>query len=147
MIRLKTFLGSNERKVLVNSFFLPNFNYCPVILFVSSSTSLRKIENLHKRALRFLLNKYVSSYERLLQNSSKASINLRNHRALCTEVFKTMIDSNPTYMKTFLSALFQIRDQYDRIMRWISLHPKQAKLDMELRAWEALHQKFGIHTL
>ena len=78
LIRLKTFLGSNERKVLVNSFFLSNFNYCPVILFVSSSTSLRKIENLHKRALTFLINNYVSSYEQLLQNSSKASINLRN---------------------------------------------------------------------
>ena len=99
LVRLKTFLGSNERKVLVNSFVLSNFNYVPLVWFVSSSTSLRKIENLHKRALRFLLNNYVSSYEQLLQKSSKASINLRNHRVLCTEVFKTMIDLNPTYMK------------------------------------------------
>ena len=99
MVRLKTFLGTNERKVLVNSFVLSNFNYCPLVWFVSSSTSFRKIENLHKKALRFLLNDYVSSYEQLLQKSSKASINLRNHRVLCTEVFKTMIDLNPTYMK------------------------------------------------
>ena len=99
LVRLKTFLGSNERKVLVNSFVLSNFNYCPLVWFVSSSTSLRKIENLHKRALRFLLNDYVSSYEQLLQKSSKASINLRNHKVLWTEVFKTMIDLNPTYMK------------------------------------------------
>ena len=26
-------------------------------------------------------------------------MNLRNHRVLCTEVFETMIDLNPTYMK------------------------------------------------
>ena len=76
LVRLKTFLGSNERKVLVNSFVLSNFNYCPLVWFVSSSTSLRKIENLHKRALRFLLNDYISSYEQLLQKSSKTSINL-----------------------------------------------------------------------
>ena len=99
LVRLKTFLGSNERKVLINSFVLSNFNYCPLVWSISRSTSLRKIENLHKRALRFLLNDYVSSYEQLLQKSSKASINLRNHRVLCTEVFKTMIDLNPTYMK------------------------------------------------
>ena len=48
LVRLKTFLGSNERKVLVNSFVLSNFNYCPLVWFVSSSTSLRKIENLHE---------------------------------------------------------------------------------------------------
>ena len=99
MIRLNTFLGFNERKVLVNSFVLSNFSYCPLAWFVSSSTSLRKIENLHKREPRFLLNYYVSSHEQLLQKPSKASINLRNHRVICTEVFKTMIDLNPTYMK------------------------------------------------
>ena len=99
LVRLKTFLGSNERKVLVNSFVLSNFNYCPLAWFVSSSTSLRNIENMHKRALRFLLNDYVSSYEQLLQKSSKASLNLRNYRVLCTEVFKTMIDLNSTYIK------------------------------------------------
>ena len=79
LVRLKSFLGSNKRKVLVNTFILFNFHYCPRVWFVSSSTSLRKIENLHKRALRFLLNNYVSSYEQLLQKSSKASMNLRNH--------------------------------------------------------------------
>ena len=59
LVRLKTFLGSNERKVLVNSFVLSNFNYCPLVWFVSSSISLRKIENPYKRALRFLLNDYL----------------------------------------------------------------------------------------
>ena len=54
---------------------------------------------MQKRALRFLINDYVSSYEQLLQKSRKTFINLRNHRALCTDVFKTMIDLNPSYMK------------------------------------------------
>ena len=99
LVRLKTFLGSNERKVLVNSFTLSNFNYCPLVWFISSSISLRKIKNLHKRALRFLLNDYISSFEQLLQKFSKASVNLRNYRFFCTKVFETMIDLNPTYMK------------------------------------------------
>ena len=38
LIRLKTFLSSNERKVLVNSFVLSSFNYCPLVWFVSSFT-------------------------------------------------------------------------------------------------------------
>ena len=99
LVRLKTFLGSNERKVLVNSFTLSNFNYCPLFWFISSSISLRKIKNLHKRALRFLLNDYINSFEQLLQKFSKASVNLRNYRLFCTKVFETMMDLNPTYMK------------------------------------------------
>ena len=71
----------------------------PLVWFVSSSTSLRKIANLYKRAIRFLLKDYASSYEQLLQKSSKVSINLRNQRVLCTEVFKAMIDLNPPYVK------------------------------------------------
>ena len=31
LVSLKTFLGSNERKVLVNTFVLSNFNYCPLV--------------------------------------------------------------------------------------------------------------------
>ena len=42
LVRLKIFLGSNDRKVFVNSFVLSNFNYCPLVWFISSSTSLRK---------------------------------------------------------------------------------------------------------
>ena len=97
LVRLEIFLGSNKKKVIVNSFVLSNFDFCQLVWFVSCSASLRKIENMQKRALRFLLDDYVSSYEQLLKKPSKASIILKNHRALCTEVFKTMIDLNPTY--------------------------------------------------
>ena len=66
LVRWKTFLGSNGKKVLVKDFALSNSNYFLLVWLVSTSSSLRKIENLHKRALRFLLNDYVSSYKQLL---------------------------------------------------------------------------------
>ena len=56
LVRLKSFLGFEERKVLINSFILSNFNYCPLVWSISSAKSLNKVENLHKRALRFLHN-------------------------------------------------------------------------------------------
>ena len=31
LIRLKNFLGFQERKVLINSYFYSNFNYCPLV--------------------------------------------------------------------------------------------------------------------
>ena len=111
-VRLKIFLGSNERQVLVNSFVLSNFNYCPLVWLVSSSTSLRKIENLHKKALRSLLNNYASSYKQLWQKFSKAFLNLRNHRAFSTAFFKAMI-GNEIFERS-LSNKKPIKQNYKR---------------------------------
>ena len=77
LIRLKSFLGLKEKEVLVNSFIYSNFNYCPLVWMFSNKKSLDKIESLRKRALRFLLNDYVSSYEQLLEKSGKCNMNIR----------------------------------------------------------------------
>ena len=56
LIRLKKFLAFQERNVLVYSFVLWNFNYCTFVWMFASSKSLAKIENLHKRTLKFMLD-------------------------------------------------------------------------------------------
>ena len=73
---LKRYLGPEERFVLVNSFIYSNFNYCPLVWMFSSKRSLNEIKNLQKRALRFVLDDYTSSYVLLLEKSGKPSMNL-----------------------------------------------------------------------
>ena len=51
-VRLKRFLGNEERKVLINSFVLSNFNYCPLVWMLTNAKSVHKIEAIQKRALR-----------------------------------------------------------------------------------------------
>ena len=46
LIRLKQFLNFEAKKVLVNSYFYSNFNYCPLVWMFSSAKSLNKIESL-----------------------------------------------------------------------------------------------------
>ena len=99
LILLKSFLGLKEKEVLVNSFIYSNFNYCPLVWMLSHKKSLDKIESLHKRALRFLLNDYVSSYEQLLEKSGKCHMNIRRLRFLCIEMYKTLNNLNPSFMK------------------------------------------------
>ena len=53
LIRLNNFLCFEGRRVLINSYFISNFNYCPLVWTFSKATSLKKIENLQKIALRF----------------------------------------------------------------------------------------------
>ena len=53
LVTLKCFLGFEERNVLINSFILSNFNYCPLVWSLSTAKSLNTVETLQKRALRF----------------------------------------------------------------------------------------------
>ena len=77
LIKLKHLLGFKERKVLVNTFVMSNFNYCSLVWNFSSAKLLNKIENLQKRALRFLFNDYDSTYKDLLEKSGYPNMNLR----------------------------------------------------------------------
>ena len=81
----------------------------------SSKRSLNKIENLKKRALRFVLDDCTSSYELLLENSGKPTMNLSRERRLYIEVYKTLNSLNPCFMQE-LSKLSEtsrnVRNKY-----------------------------------
>ena len=68
----------------------------------SSAQSLNKIEKLQKRALRFLLNDYDSTYEDLLEKSSYPNMDLRRQGTLCIEIYKTLNKSNSCYMNDII---------------------------------------------
>ena len=74
---------------------------------LSHKKSLDKNEKLYKRPLRFLLNDYVSSYEQLLEKSGKCNMNIHRLRLLCIEIYKTLNDLNPSFMK----KTFEKRDE------------------------------------
>ena len=105
LIRLKKFMNFEEKKILINSYFMANFNYCPLVWMLSNASSLKKIENLQKRALRFLCNDYEISYEELLSKSFTSSMNVKRLRALCVELYKTINKLNPEFMRD----LFKLR--------------------------------------
>ena len=67
-------MGFKEKEVLVNSFVLSNFNYCPLVWHFCSSKSLKKIEKIQERALRILYTESTSDYNQLLSKSNKASM-------------------------------------------------------------------------
>ena len=104
MLRLKRFLGNEERKFLINSSVVSNFSYCPLVWMLANAKSLHKIETIPKRALRFMLNGYESSYEDLLKNSGNPSMNLRRTRSLCIEIYKTINNLNPEFMKNLFKV-------------------------------------------
>ena len=97
--RTQKYKGFKEKEVLLNSFLLFNFNYCPLAWHFCSSKSFKKIEKIQDLALRILYNDSTSDYNQLLNKSSKASMEVKRLRNLALEIFKTLNHLNPEYMK------------------------------------------------
>ena len=53
LIRLNNFLCFEGKRVLINSYFMSNFNYCLLVWIFSNAKPLKRIGNLQKAALRF----------------------------------------------------------------------------------------------
>ena len=98
-------MNFEEKKIWITTYFMANFNYCPLVWMLSSASSLKKIENLQKRALRFLCNEYDISYEEFLSKSSTSSMNFKRLIELCVELYKTINKLNLNFMRD----LFQLR--------------------------------------
>ena len=78
---------------------MSDFNYCPLVWMFLSAKSLNRIENLQERALRFLLDDYESTYEQLLNKAGRSSMSINRLRTLCVEIYKTLNELNPSFMK------------------------------------------------
>ena len=60
---------------------------------------MKKLERIQERAFRLLLNDYDSDYDQLLTKVNKPTLEIRRIKFLATEIFKTIHDLNPSYMK------------------------------------------------
>ena len=85
----KTILIHIEKKqVIVNSFILCHFNYCPLIWLFCSNASQKKIEKVNESALRLALSDYSSSYSNLLAKAESTTIHIHSIRLLALEIYK-----------------------------------------------------------
>ena len=100
----------------------------------SSSQSVNKIENLQKRALRFLYDDFEASYEDLLSKGGKSKMNVRRLRTLCVEIYKTLNDLNPSFMNNIFKLKINSREVRDKY-----------KLNLDIPKWN--QRTFGYKSL
>jgi hypothetical protein len=99
LYRIKRFLTFEMKTLLVNSFIYSNFNYCPLVWHLTSPNSIRVIEKIQERLLRFQFDNFHSTYEELLNNAGKTTMLISRLKTLCIEIYKTINGENPAYMK------------------------------------------------
>ena len=86
-------------EAITNTFVHSNFNYGCLIWHFSSKKSQNKVEKIHERSLKFLSNDYLSSYAELLEKSTSVSMETKRLRTMVYEIFKTLNNLNPVFMK------------------------------------------------
>ena len=100
LARITPYMELTRRRILVNAFFVSQFNYCPLIWLFHS-------RNLHESCLRVIYNDKISSFEQLLENDNSVSMHHRNIQTLATEMYKVTNGLSPEIM----DEIFQIREE------------------------------------
>lgn len=101
--RIGGYLCKLGRLNIYYSFIMSNFNYCPLTWHFCGEVNTRKIENIQKRALRFIYNDYTSDYDSLLTKSGLPTLKIRRLRAMALESFKIIHKDTPMYLHDLLN--------------------------------------------
>ena len=125
--RLQKYIVKSEKVAIVNSFIYANLKYCLVAWHFSTCESIRKIEKIQKRGIRIVLDDYCSDYDVLLSKSGKVTIEIKRLKVLAIEIFKTVNNLNPNYIKDIFTP---------------KLHPKVRPNDILVKH----HNTITYHT-
>ena len=88
---------------MINSFAYCSFNYRPPVWHFCSCESSQKIEKIQKCFLRLVLGDYESDYGNLIKKNGTTTMEIKRLRTLATEIFKTINNINPSYMKNIFT--------------------------------------------
>ena len=97
-----------QRKIILNSFIISQFSYCPLIWMFHSRKLNNRVNRIHERALRLVDKDNESNFQELLQKDNSITIHQRNLQKLVIEMFKVSIGEAPEIMKT----VFEIADNH-----------------------------------
>ena len=119
LFKLKSFLGFNGKKILIESFFYSHFNHFLLVWRFNNNKSLQKIKIIQNRAIQFFHNDYEASYKDLLDKANKDTTAIQKLRAFFLEMFA---------VKQLLTLKLL----------------NQTKWNLEVQVTEYQDQKFGI---
>ena len=99
LARVACFMNIDKRKMIMRSFFLSQFGYCPLVWMNHSRSLNNRINKLHERCLRIIYNDYKSSFCELLSRDQSVTIHQRNLQALAISMYKVKNDLSTEIMK------------------------------------------------
>ena len=128
--RISLFTSVDNLKVLVSTYFLSCFSYCPIVWMFCSKTKNKKINALHEKALK-LVTPDTYGFTDLLQANKMSDVHTQNIQILLFEVFKCINKLNPI----FLWEEVRINERYTSCRKGLQLKLPKTK------------KSFGMKTL
>ena len=113
MLRLAKYLDRDGIIKLFHAFIRSNFHYANIVQHFTSTVNAIKMEKLQRRALRIVLNDYISSYKTLLDKAHVSSLYLSRIKAIAIETFKCINKINPKFLHNLFSINntgYELRD-------------------------------------
>jgi len=95
IIRMRKYLSIPQAKLLVNTYVLSYFSYCPLLWMFCYKKEMSLINRVHKRALRTIYNNFTLELDELLVMNNSCSIHTKHLRTLMTEIYKSLRKENP----------------------------------------------------
>ena len=102
--RISSYLNFKTKLLVFNSFILSQLQYCPLVWYNCKKSDLNKLDRIQERALRIVYKDYNSDYASLLKKAKCPDFQTRLKRLLMIEVYKTLHDLNPPYMKDIFTV-------------------------------------------
>ena len=99
LARISKFLCLVKRKLIMRTFIVSRFNYCPLVWMFHNRTLNNKINKLHERALRIVYRNNELSFQELLDKDNSVTVHQRNLRELAIEMFKVKHNLSPLPMQ------------------------------------------------
>jgi hypothetical protein len=100
--RLGPYLDRLSKLTIFHTFLLSNFNFCPLAWHFCTERNSKKIEKVQERALRFVYEDYLSSYEQLLEKAKIPSLQIRRQRKMPLETFKIINQLTPVCLQNLV---------------------------------------------
>jgi hypothetical protein len=97
LARLSKDLDIEAKLILFQTFIVCHFNYCPIVWHFCNTTSMRKIEKIQYRALKYVYNDFVSSYSTLRDKCNRPLLYTQRIRSLMIEGYKCINKYNCVY--------------------------------------------------
>ena len=103
--RFSNILGQKQKLRIFQTFISSNFNYCPVVWHFCSKSKAQLAEKIQKRALRYVFNDYLCTYDKLLDKSKCETMCNIRLKKIAVYVYKCLHKITPP----FLHDTFQIK--------------------------------------
>ena len=123
--RIRKCLTLEKSKLLYNAFISNQFNYASIICMFCPKQDYLEVEKIHYKALKIVYNSN-ECYEKLLIQNNEVSIHQKQLRTLATEIYKSLTDVNPDFMKNYFSIkeintpLCYSKIRLSLVQKWIS---------------------------